>query len=73
MFKWTIFEVEQKGAILNSNGTASIKNVWNMVHSEPYDSSDELSINQAFVKCMQWLEKNKKDGSKYVIQELYHV
>jgi hypothetical protein len=72
MFKWTIFEIEQVGAILNSNGTASIKKVWLLVHAEPYDHMDEESIEQAFQKCLEWLKTAKKE-SKYVIQEIYHA
>ena len=73
MFKWTIFEIEQEGTILNSNGTASIKKKWEVVHTEPYDSTDDASIEEAFGKCLQWLKEKGKKGSKYVIQELYHV
>lgn len=73
MWKWVVVEWmrRQSEIILLGGSKPEPKTCWNFVFLCPFDPADEQEQLMAFQGCQIWLEKNRVDGSKYLITEMY--
>jgi hypothetical protein len=74
MWHWIIIEYEKRSSNLTLPGyltSSAVSPCHNVVHKESFDPLDNTSQFDAFVRCEDWLEKNRSQGSKYFITEGY--
>lgn len=75
MYKWVVIEIERKRSqliILSSTGPLPIvtEKCWEIRYSVPFPEEPGGEV-LAFNACIAWIENNKVDGSKYVVQDMY--